>query len=508
MAKESSTYNRKRKLDETPEPVASFDGDVDPGRAKPGNTFVIHQHHATRLHFDLRLEMFNGATPVLVSWAVPKNLPLEKGKPRLAIHVEDHPFEYGSFSGSIPDDNYGAGHVRIFDNGTYEVLKREPGKLTFRLDGKRLQGSWTMSHRSTNKAGKEEWLIFLKSDDRPPPEPRPPLAPMLATLVAEPFDDDAWAFEPKWDGVRTFAVCDEETQLVSRNQRDITVAYPELAKMQDQLVAIDAIVDGEIVAFENGVPSFEKLQSRIHVRDPRDIERLTKQIPVAIVLFDIVFLDGRDLTALPYTERREILEATVVPTQHVQVSPAIGGTGTQLFEAARAQALEGIVAKRCDSRYEIGKRSKAWLKIKTTFEADVVIAGWNEGGGHRSGHLGSLICAAYDSGADPRTPRDGEGLRYVGNVGTGFTQATMTMLEERLRPLVTDDVPFPREMLKGKPELRHAHWVRPELVAVAEFRQLTSAGKLRAPSFKGLRDDKSPAECTFEELRRAAGMGA
>jgi bifunctional non-homologous end joining protein LigD len=496
VAKGSSTYNQKRRFDETSEPAARFRGDVDPGRATPGDSFVIHQHHTTRLHFDLRLEMFNGKTPVLVSWAVPKNLPLRKGKPTLAIHVEDHPFEYGSFTGSIPSGNYGAGAVRIFDRGTYELLKQEDGKLTFRLEGERLRGSWTMSRRSTNKAGKDEWLIFLKSDDRPEADARPPLQPMLATLVGDAFDDDDWAFEPKWDGVRTFAVCDDATQLVSRNQRDISVAYPELAKVHEQLVAVDAIVDGEIVAFDDGVPSFEKLQSRIHVRDPRDIERLTKQIPVALVLFDIVYLDGRDLTALPYSERRELLERTVVATQQVQVSPAIPGNGTVLFEAARAQALEGIVAKRCDSRYEIGKRSKAWLKIKTTFEADVVIAWWSEGGGSRSGRLGSLVCATYDGGA----------LRYVGGVGTGFTQATLSMLEDQLRPLATADVPFPREALKGKPELRQAHWVRPELVAVVEFRQLTSAGKLRAPSFKGLRDDKSPAECTFDELRRAAGL--
>ena len=494
---QGSTYNRKRKLDETPEPAARFRGDVDPGRAKPGTSFVIHQHHATRLHFDLRLEMCNGRTPVLVSWAVPKNLPLRKGKPTLAIHVEDHPFEYGTFTGSIPTGNYGAGAVRIFDSGTYELLKQEEGKLSFRLDGTRLRGSWTMSHRSTNTAGKEEWLIFLKSDDRPPSEARPPSAPMLATLVADAFDDEAWAFEPKWDGVRTFAICDETTQLVSRNKRDISVAYPELAKTHEQLVAIDAIVDGEIVAFDDGVPSFEKLQRRIHVRDPRDIERLAKQIPVALVLFDIVYLDGRDLTALPYDERRELLERTVVPTPNLQVCPSVPGRGTELFEAARVQGLEGIVAKRRDSRYEIDKRSKTWLKVKTTFEADVVIAGWSPGEGRRSGGLGSLVLAVSD----------GDQLRYVGNVGTGFTDATASMLAERLAPLATQDVPFTSETLKGKRELRSANWVRPQLVAAVEFRQLTSAGKLRAPSFKGLRDDKAPAECTLDELRRAAGLG-
>jgi bifunctional non-homologous end joining protein LigD len=489
----SSEYNRKRKLDETPEPAARFRGDVDPGRAKPGDSFVIHQHHATRLHFDLRLEMLNGRTPVLVSWAVPKGLPRRKGKGALAIHVEDHPFDYGGFSGTIPAGNYGAGEVRIFDAGTYEMLEQKKGNLRFRLRGERLQGIYRLVE-TRREGGKDQWLAFLSADERPEPQPRPSLAPMLATLVGEAFDDDEWAFEPKWDGIRAAAVCDEETKFISRNDKDITVAYPELHKLHEQMVALDAVVDGEICAFEDGVPSFEKLQSRMHVRGPGEIQRLMKAVPVAYIAFDLLYLDGHDLTKRPYTERRALLEAALVTTPQFQLSPFTVGDGLALFEVAKERALEGIVAKRLTSRYEAGKRSKSWLKVKTTFEADVVIAGWSVGEGRRAGGLGALISAVYD----------GSRLRYVGGVGTGFTDKTMEMLEERLRPLASDEAPFTREEMKGKPELRRANWVRPELVAVIEFRQLTSAGKLRAPSFKGLRDDKGPSECTYASLLEAA----
>jgi bifunctional non-homologous end joining protein LigD len=495
VPKTGSTYNRKRKFDETTEPAASFKGDVDPGRAKPGETFVIHQHHATRLHFDLRLEMLNGRTPVLVSWAVPKGLPRRKGKGALAIHVEDHPFDYGKFSGSIPEGNYGAGDVRIFDEGTYEIVEQKPGNLKFRLHGKRLQGEYRLVE-TKRENGKDQWLVFLSKDERPPPEPVPPLKPMLATLVTEAFDSDDWAFEPKWDGVRTLAVCDEETKLISRNDRDITVAYPELHPMHHQLVALDAVVDGEICAFEDGVPSFEKLQSRIHVRGAAEIQRLMKTVPVAFIAFDLIYLDGRDLTRLPYTDRRELLEASVVTRPWLQISPAVRGDGIALFEAAKKQSLEGIVAKKLDSRYEPGNRSKSWLKVKTTFDADVIVAGWLGGGKGHGTELGSIITAVYDGGR----------LRYTGSVGTGFSHKERELVRKALEPLTVDEPPFTKDEMKGKPELKLAHWVRPKVVAVVEFRQLTSAGKLRAPSFKGLRDDKDPTECTFDALKAAAGL--
>ncbi|MDQ4065148.1 MAG: DNA ligase, partial [Actinomycetota bacterium] len=341
----SKTYSQKRSFDKTPEPPPAVEGDVDPGRARPGETFVIHQHHATRLHFDLRLEMFNGDVPVLVSWAVPRNLPWTPGEVHLAVHVEDHPFEYGSFSGTIPKGQYGAGEVRIFDSGTYEVLEQEPGKLTFRLNGERMRGAWHIFQTRKKGTDTKDWLVRIREDLRGEPDPLPELAPMMTSLVAEPFDDDRWIFEPKWDGVRALATCGvEETMLVSRNGRDVTATYPELAKLHDRVVAIDAIVDGEIVAMHQGRPSFERLQSRINLQNPHDIERMRKQIPVTFVAYDLLYLDGRSLLKEPIEERKRLLDDLIVPAAHLQVSPYIRGEGTTLYEAAKAQRLEGIVA--------------------------------------------------------------------------------------------------------------------------------------------------------------------
>jgi bifunctional non-homologous end joining protein LigD len=439
--------------------------------------------------------MRNGPTPVLVSWAIPKNLPLRRGERVLAIHVEDHPFEYGTFSGSIPKGNYGAGEVRIFDTGTYELLEQKDGKLTFRLRGQRLQGVWHMI-RTGVKSGKEQWLAFLREDERPPADPPPPPDPMLATLGEGPFDDPAWSFEPKWDGIRAIAVCKGETVLISRNRNEITAAYPELRRLHERLVAIEAMVDGEIVALDNGVPSFERLQSRMHVRDVREVERLAAATPVTFVAFDLVYLDGRSLVDLPFEERRARLEAAIVPSSTAQVSPNVPRDGMALFQAARAQRLEGIVAKRVGSRYEPGRRSHAWLKIKTTIDADLVIAGWIEGQKGRAGRIGSLALAVYDG------PR----LHYAGNCGTGFTDRSLAEVGARLAELGEAPCPFPREIVRDKPELRRAHWVPPVLVATVEFRQLTVAGRLRAASFKGLREDKRPEECTLQDLMAAAGI--
>lgn len=502
----AKTYSQKRRFEETPEPPPAVEGNVDPGRAPPGATFVIHQHHATRLHYDLRLEMLNGDTPVLVSWAVPRNLPWTPGEVHLAVHVEDHPFEYGSFSGTIPKGQYGAGEVRIFDSGTYELLEQEPGKLTFRLNGERMHGVWHLF--KTRKKGEEskDWLVGIREDERGEPDPLPDLVPMLATAVKDPFDDDRWIFEPKWDGVRALVTCSvEETMLVSRNKRDISATYPELAKLHDRVVAIDAIIDGEIVAMQKGRPSFERLQSRINLQNRHDIERAMKQIPVTFVAYDVLYMDGRSLLKTPLEERKEILEAAIVPSDRVQVSPVVRGEGTTLFEAARAQQLEGVVAKKLGCPYRPGRRSRDWLKIKTVMEADLVIGGWSPGEGNRASTFGALIVGAYED----------EGLRFVGSVGTGFDQKTLETLLPQLEALETDEMPFASDPLKmptggsrfGKP-IRDPHWVRPELVAQVEFRELTSVGRLRAPSFKGLRSDKEPEDCIFTDLETLAGVDA
>jgi len=489
------TYSEKRSFDVTPEPSPTIEGNVDPTTARPGRSFMVHQHHATRLHFDLRLEMMNGPTPVLVSWAVPKNMPQRKGERHLAIHVEDHPWEYRAFSGTIPAGNCGAGEVRIFDSGTYEVLEQEPQKLTIRLKGKRLQGVWHMIQtRSSGGSGKDEWLVFLRALERPDPEPLQVVEPMMATLVDEAFDDDDWIFEPKWDGVRAIATCVDETILVSRNLRDITESYPELAKLHQQMVALEAVVDGEIVAMASGRPSFERLQSRINLVNPKDIARAAKHTPVTFIAFDLLYLDGRSTLSLPLSERKELLQELVVCNQLVEVSPHIVGDGSALFAAAQAQNLEGIVAKKLACPYRPGKRSKEWLKIKTTYDADVVIGGWSRGEGARSGHFGSLLVGAWD----------GQGLRFVGSVGTGFNDKTLGEVLEKMSALETGANPFDSDPRKdktrwGKP-IKDPHWIKPELVARVEFRELTSAGRLRAPSFKGLRDDKEATDCLFEDL--------
>jgi bifunctional non-homologous end joining protein LigD len=484
-----SEYGRKRSFEATPEPPTEVvEGDVDPFTAPPGERFVIQQHYATRLHHDVRLEMLNGDTPVLVSWAVPKRLPRHRGERHLAIHTEDHPMGYADFAGSIPEGNYGAGEVRIFDRGSYEMVERTEDRITFRLQGERLDGTFHLILTGTED-GKERWLALRRDEGDTTASPRPP-EPMLATLAAEPFDDPRWGFEPKWDGVRTIAVCDAGTRLVSRNGKDVTAGYPELASIHDRLVALDAVVDGEIVAMDEGRPSFQLLQQRMHVRDESKVERLAKRIPATFIAFDLLRLDGQDLADRALSERRALLEEVVVPDERTQVSPLVPGDGLALYQAAVAQGLEGIVAKQLDSRYEAGKRSRTWLKVKVTFDADVVVVGWTEGEGRRAGGLGSLVMAVYDA----------EELRYVGNVGTGFDAAALDDAWNRLTALDQTDPPFGRAVVGSRPELRRAHWVEPLLVAQVEHRQLTDAGRLRAPSFKGFREDKAPRECTFDQL--------
>jgi bifunctional non-homologous end joining protein LigD len=397
--------------------------------------------------------------------------------------------EYGTFSGSIPEGEYGGGVVRIFDHGTYEMTGRSDDRITFSLEGERLTGTWHLV-KVDFKDGKENWLAIMSEDRRAHGDDPPAPDPMLATLAKEAFDDPDWAYEPKWDGVRAIAVCGEDTRLISRNNHDISVAYPELSGLNNQVVALDAMLDGEIVAFEDGVPSFQKLQQRMHLRDPRRIEEMVKRIPVVYMVFDLLFIDGTDMTSATYDERRRVLEEAVVPSDRLQISPAVDGEGVALFEAAGQQGLEGVMAKRKASTYQPGGRSPDWLKFKVVFDADVVIVGWTEGEGNRSGSLGSLVMSVY---------RDGD-LVYVGNVGTGFNKGSLEETMKLLGDMDETEPAFPAEVIRSTPELRWVHWVAPSLVAMVEHRQLTSAGRLRAPAFKGFRDDKTPEQCTYDQL--------
>ena len=465
-------YIGKRDLSVTPEP--------GPGEAThAGDIFVIHKHNATRLHYDLRLE-HDGA---LESWAVPKGLPTTPGDKRLAVHTEPHPLEYAEFSGWIPQGHYGAGESLIFDRGTIEKLEWKPDKVTVRLHGRRVRGEYHLV--KTNQG----WLVFLsnKSASDQPDAP-PQMQPMLATAAKEPFDDPKWRFEPKMDGIRALAtITTDATRLISRNGRDLTLHYPELANLAQYVNAVNAVVDGEIVAAdEQGRPSFERLQQRMGLTNPRDIDRMRKKIPVTFYAFDLLFLDGRDVTREPLEARRDALAGIVTEADRMKLTLTLDTHGTQLFEAAKQLGFEGVVAKRLGSTYQPGRRSKEWLKIKATNRIDCVIIGWTAGEGSRSKGFGSLLLGAY---------RDGRGI-WIGQVGTGFTDAMVAGYRATLEAIEIESPPFDDSTLR---EIKGARWTRPEVVCDVEYLQFTDALKLRAPSFKGLRPDKAPEDCTIPD---------
>jgi bifunctional non-homologous end joining protein LigD len=465
-------YERKRDFEGTPEPPPEATGG-------DGNTFVIQKHNATRLHYDLRLERDG----VLASWAVPRGLPTTPGEKRLAVHTEDHPLDYGGFEGWIPKGHYGAGEVRIFDRGTYDALEWKDDKITFRLHGQRHRGEYHLV--KTNQG----WLVFLsRRSEQEQPDPPPAFSPMLSELWPSAFDDKRWRFEPKLDGIRTLAyVSTDATRLVSRTGRDQSAQYPELDNLAEYVNALSAVIDGEIVAEDDkGRPSFEQLQQRMNLSSPREIQKARAKVPVLLFVFDLLWLDGRDLTAEPLEERRRRLEEVVTVTGPMKITVYTDGGGKRFFEQAKKLGLEGVVAKKLGSRYVPGRRTKDWRKIKAVNQQDCVVLGWTRGGGSRAETFGSLLLGAY---------RDGE-LIWIGQVGTGFTEPILEDLLERLKELETKKPPFSDPGLLA---VKGARWVRPELVCEVEYLQITKAGKLRAPSFKGLRPDKLPADCILEQ---------
>jgi bifunctional non-homologous end joining protein LigD len=468
-------YLRKRTFgpEGTTEPAPS-------GTAGEGNSFVIHKHRATRLHYDVRLER-DGALP---SWAVPRGLPTQPGDKRLAVRTEDHPLEYGSFEGSIPEGHYGAGEVRIFDDGWYEPVEWTDSKVSFRLHGRRYPGLEFHFVKT-----RTDWLAFLASSQQAPLIASPPaFQPMLAEGGWKAFDDPVWWFEPKFDGIRSMTTMGTDaTRLVTRNGRDVSDKYPELRMAHELVDQVNAVLDAEIVAFdEDGKNSFEVLQQRMNLSNEREIKRISSRIPVALVAFDLLWLDGHDLTDLALEQRRELLETIVEQDHRLQVVTHVDGGGTAFAEVAEGLGLEGVVAKRTGSMYQPGRRSPDWRKIKLTNTQDCVILGWTPGQGGRSGTFGALLVGAYDEGK----------LIWIGQVGTGFTRATLDRVLEALEPLKRATPPIDDP---GLAKVKGATFVEPTLVCEVEYLEITkSTKKMRAPSFKGLREDKAPDESVLE----------
>ncbi len=467
-------YEAKREFSETPEPKG--------GKRKKSadDRFVIQEHHARRLHWDLRLERDG----VLASWALPRGVPPTPKDNRLAVRTEDHPLEYIDFHGEIPAGQYGAGSMTIWDSGTYSVEKWEERKIEVDLHGERVQGRYALFPTK----GKN-WMIHRMDPPQDPGrEPMPSgVQPMMACLGKLPSKESDFAFELKWDGVRALAHCETgRIRLESRNLRDITSQYPEVTRgLREAMGSREALLDGEVVAFDDiGRPDFQRLQRRMHLGSESAVRRRMADTPVTFMVFDVLYAEGHPLLELPYLDRRKVLEALELKDPAIQVPANHVGDGRSLLDLTRERDLEGLVAKRLDSRYVSGGRSKAWIKVKNVRTAELVIGGWLPGQGGRANTLGALAVGYHEKPGD-------EGLRYAGRVGTGFTETTLSDLMRILEPLRTTSSPF-----TGRKPPKEAIFVEPSLVATVEFREWTQAATLRAPSFKGLRDDIDPAEVT------------
>ena len=500
-------YRSMRDRGKTPEPVP------DAEAIGSGNSFVVQEHHARRLHYDFRLE-HDG---VLVSWAVPKGPPLDPGENHLAVQTEDHPLEYGTFEGRIPDGQYGAGTVTIWDAGTFELEKWRDGKeviatLTGRPDGG-LRGEprrYALIHTASGDAKANNWLMHLMapagaararhrtdrsvaastSSARVARPAQKPLAPMLATAgtLADLHEDDQWINEMKWDGYRTIVMVDAGgIRLISRNGNSQTDTFPDLVEPIRAAVGDrDVVLDGEIVAFNTkGRPDFGLLQTRAGLTQPNDVEGARRRVPVDLMLFDVLRDNGDDLTQEPYRARREALRSLVTEQPRVHVPDVFDGDAHEAMATSARLGLEGIVAKIADGTYSVGRRSRQWIKIKHERAQEVVVAGWKYGKGALAGTVGSLALAIPDE----------NGLRYVGRVGSGFSDAERAQMLTRFSRMRRA-----RSPLHDIPasEAKDVHWITPKLVGEVKFTEWTSSGTLRHPTWRGWRPDKSAAEVREE----------
>jgi bifunctional non-homologous end joining protein LigD len=481
--KDLSEYRRRRSFDRTPEPAGT--------RRRPdtpANRFVVQEHHARRLHWDLRLERDG----VLKSWALPRGFPDDPSENRLAVHTEDHPLEYLTFEDEIPTGEYGAGTMTVWDHGTYEAEKFRDDEVIVRLEGERVRARFAL-FRTHDK----DWLIHRMD---PPDADRDPvptgLRPMLALLSDLPPDEDQWGFEIKWDGIRALAFGDPgRLRLFGRNGRDITDRYPDVRGLTRQLGARQVVLDGELVALDKqGRPDFRRLQRRLHVQSESEIRRRQRDVPVTYMIVDLLHLDGRSLLDDSYLDRRRALEELGLSGPRWQTPTYRRGDGAALVNASRAQHLEGIIAKRLDSTYLPGERSRTWLKIKNVLSQELVIAGWvpaerrqpSEDRRTPAGDLRAVLLGYHD---------DRHRLVYAGKVDTGFDAADRRILEEMLRPLRRDDSAFEG---RQPPRGEGAVFVDPQLVCVVEFAEWTTTGMVRHPSYRGLREDV-PADQVVRE---------
>ncbi|MDF2051280.1 ATP-dependent DNA ligase [Arthrobacter sp. Cr_A7] len=522
-------YRSMRDPQKTPEPFS--------GAAGSGDAFVIQEHHASRLHFDLRLEHEG----VLVSWALPKGVPESGGKNHLAVQTEDHPMDYLTFHGTIPKGEYGAGEMTIWDTGTYELHKWINGReVIVTLNGSEGGGlggtkkvALIHTGRGQGKDAEGQWLIHLMDTEHqrgrrrhaaPPPEPpevpeevpedvpdkkapedapekkeapaaawRPNLSPqdfgpMMATSGdTADLQGSNWQFELKWDGVRAIMVADETTvRIFSRNGNDVTRTYPELTDRQCW-PAQPFVADGEIIAVgPAGRPDFGLLQGRMKLTRPADVAKARIAIPVRLVLFDLLYDDGTDLRRLPLTRRRQRLEQFFRPSGcPVDLSLVLEDKVEHILESARELGLEGVMAKRTDSRYVSGQRTRTWIKLKIEQTQEVVVGGWRPGKGGRQDTVGSLLVGIPE----------GDKLQYVGRVGSGFSTRELAELRQTVERLARKTSPFhdvPR------PDAADAHWIAPQLVGEVTYSEWTGPGRLRHPVWRGWRLDKEPSEVVRE----------
>jgi bifunctional non-homologous end joining protein LigD len=448
-------------------------------RGRQDDTFVVHEHRpprgrtGERVHWDLRL----ARDGVVTSWALPEAPPTEAGPRRLAVPAEGHPLERASVSGTGA-----AGEVSIWDAGRYATETWADDHLTVTFAGTRLVGRYAIHRRDDGT-----WNV-RKLDATPSPGPTPAPLPMLATAgeLPAPEEDERWAYEFKWDGVRAVAAVHDGTLvLTSRKGTEITVRYPEVGRLPDALAGTDAVVDGEIVLMDAaGRPDFGALQNRMHRTGP-EVPGMAAARPVSYLVFDLLSWDGEDLTGRPYAERRARLDALGLSGHRWVSTPSFPGGGATVLAASEENGLEGVVAKRLDSPYRPGVRSPDWRKLKNVRTQAVVVGGWRPGQGRRAGGIGSLLVGV---------PDDEGRLVYVGHVGTGFSAGDLRALQATLTPRTSSpfDGSLPRDVT------RDAHWVEPDLVGEVAFAVWTADNRLRHPSWKGVRDDLEPDDVVVE----------